>query len=58
MEVIKMRKVHGRTKRHHSLRTHLCGAKVLRDRKRKKVQKMLAKQQKAGKKNEEEKSGQ
>lgn len=38
-----MRKVHGRTKRHHCLRTHLCGAKVFKLRKLKKIRKMTAK---------------
>jgi hypothetical protein len=38
-----MRKMHGRTKRHHRLRTHLCGAKVFKERKMKKIKKNLAK---------------
>lgn len=46
-----MRKVHGRAKRHQSLRTHLCGAKVLKDRKKKQIKNALAKQQKLNEKN-------
>lgn len=51
-----MRKVHTRAKRHQSLRTHLCGAKILKERKRKQVQKMLSK--KKAKKNNEKKESQ